>query len=152
MVGCVHISMLLLIQIPGLASLTRDGSFQSRWNIAFSGGEIHLVTSSKYAKHEHPVYTEYIWYGVRSTQYCGASGLVRTLLTRRDCEIYSRIARCLIWHWFNNSHKIVYSGGKASQSSRGMIVALALFPYTETSRVWFKNMQLNKRDREREKV
>lgn len=33
-----------------------------------------------------------------------------------------------------------------------MIVALALFPYTETSRVWFKNMQLNKRDREREKV
>lgn len=32
-----------------------------------------------------------------------------------------------------------------------MIVALALLPYTETSRVWFKNMQLNKRDREREK-
>lgn len=40
MVGCVHISMLvLLIQIPGLASITRDGSFQSRWNIAFSGGD-----------------------------------------------------------------------------------------------------------------
>ena len=33
-----------------------------------------------------------------------------------------------------------------------MIVALALLPDTETSRAWFKNMQLIKRDRGREKV
>lgn len=31
-------------------------------------------------------------------------------------------------------------------------MALALLPYTETSRTWFKNMQLNKKDRGKEKV
>ena len=31
-------------------------------------------------------------------------------------------------------------------------MALALLPYTESSRTWFKNMQLNKRQREGESV
>ena len=114
------------------------------------------MTSSKYAKHELRIYgTDYglCMYFVQSTQYCDASDKLEPCLPGEIVRYipYSQVSAANMTLWSNYSRKI-YSGVEASQSSRGMIVALALLPYTETSRTWFKNMQLNKRDRGREKV